>query len=136
MVLGYVTILEAMDSILQTIKTSVFSSSSLQEWPQTTLFIYIVFCGSSAKKLVKADGSEVSSRKGVFFCFFGLWRRQNCKKTDGIYTALCAFPAQSPVNCDGFKLCRLQSGHKDPADSSTEVRLSHTTSPLFARCTI
>ena len=39
MVLGYVTILEAMASILETVKTiSVFSSSSLQEWPQTTLF--------------------------------------------------------------------------------------------------
>ena len=43
---------------------------------------------------------------------------------------------QTHVNIDGFKLCRLQSGHKDLADPSTEVRLSHTTSTLFSRCTI
>ena len=35
-------------------------------------------------------------------------------QNDGIYTGLCAFPAQSPVNCDGFGLCTLQSGHKPP----------------------
>ena len=32
-------------------------------------------------------------------------------QNDGIYTCLCAFPAQNPVNCDGFGLRTLQSGH-------------------------
>ena len=35
-------------------------------------------------------------------------------QNDGIYTGLCTFPAQNPVNCDGFGLCTLQSGHKTP----------------------
>ena len=50
-------------------------------------------------------------RKGIFSAFGGF----NMAKNDGIYMVLCAFPAQNPVNIDGFKLCRLQNGHKDPA---------------------
>ena len=43
--------------------------------------------------------------------FFGVWRLKRAR-IDGIYAVLCAFPAQNCANIDGFKLCRLQSGHK------------------------
>ena len=45
----------------------------------------------------------------VFFSAFGGFNKANIY---GIDTVLCAFPAQNPVNIDGFKLYMLQSGHK------------------------
>ena len=47
--------------------------------------------------------------KIVFFSAFGGFK---IVLYHGIYTVLCAFPAQNPVNIDGFKLCKLESGHK------------------------
>ena len=44
--------------------------------------------------------------------FFLAFEGFDIAKNDGICTGLRAFPAQNPVNIDGFKLCRLQSGHK------------------------
>ena len=35
-------------------------------------------------------------------------------QNDGISAGLCTFPAQNHVNCDGFELCTLQSGHEAP----------------------
>ena len=51
-------------------------------------------------------------------------------KNNGIYTVLCAFPAQKPcksmvLNYVGFKVATKS------ADPSTEVRLFHTISTLF-----
>ena len=51
-----------------TVKTSDCSSSSLQEWPQTTLFIVYFFCGGSAEKRVKFEVSRLQK-----------WSK-NCKK--------------------------------------------------------
>ena len=53
-------------------------------------------------------GKILSER--AFSAFGGFYIAKN----DGIYTGLCAFPAQNPVHCDGFGLCTLQSGHKTP----------------------
>ena len=56
--------------------------------------------------MTKKPGKILSER--VFEAFGGFKIAQNY----GIYTVLCAFPAQNPVNIDGFKLCKLQSGYK------------------------
>ena len=69
----------------------------------------MVFDVSRFETLPKNDqkpGKIVSER--VFSAFGGF----KIVKNHGIYTVLCAFLAQSPVNIDGFKLCKLQSGHK------------------------
>ena len=62
-----------------------FSSSYLQKWSQTTLFI----------------GCFVAEK--AFAVFRGFKVAQN----DGTYTGVCTFLPQNPVYWDGFKLCTL-----------------------------
>ena len=75
-----------------TVFSCVFSSSYLQEWPQTTLFA----------------GFFVAERA------FAVLRGFKVAQSDGTYTGFCTFLPQNPVYWDGFKLCTLQSGHKAP----------------------
>ena len=70
----------------------VFSSSYLQEWPQTTLFA----------------GFFVAERA------FAVLRGFKVAQSDGTYMGFCTFLPQNPVYWDGFKLCTLPSGHKTP----------------------
>ena len=70
----------------------VFEVSRLQKWSKND----------------QTPGKILSER--VFSAFGGFKMAQN----GGIYAGLCTFPAQNPVNCDGFGLCTLQSGHKTP----------------------
>ena len=95
------------------INTSVFSSSCLQEWPQTTLFAGFFF---------------VAER--VFSALGGFKVAQN----DGTHTGSCGFLAQNPVNSDGFKLCTLQSGHKTPSTPPWRGSLSTATKHRQYQC--
>ena len=78
-----------------TVNTSVFSSSYLQEWPQTTLFA----------------GFFVAERA------FAVLRGLKVAQSDGTCTGFSTFPPQNPVYWDGFKLCTLQSGHKNTVNT-------------------
>ena len=83
------------------VSTSVFSSSSLQEWPQTMQFRWF----SVAVRLQKWSKNDQKPEKilseRIFSAFGGFKMAQN----NGIYTGLCTFPAQNPGSCDGFALC-------------------------------
>ena len=86
--------------------------------------IYRVFCGSPAKKPLKNrlflkclgfNNGRTISKNMERFCRKGFFRRYggfSMAQNDGIYMGLRAFPPQDPVNCGGFGLCTLQSGHK------------------------
>ena len=88
MVLGYVTILEAMASILQTIKTSVFSSSSLQEWPQTTLICLLLVCGGPCGEITCVMSQchwDVRGLGGKCVCVAPChWERKTCWRKRGV----------------------------------------------------